>query len=81
MKLFHLVQYLKSVEFYHDTFDLKEQGIRAILQEYDIYDELSEDEVQELSKDLYELAEQNEFREAVVLAGNAESDGMIEVES
>jgi len=81
MKLFNLVQYLKSVDFYHDTFDLEEEGIRAILQEYDIYDELSEEELQELSKDLFELAEQNEFREAVVLAANAASDGMIEVES
>jgi len=81
MKLFNLVQYLKSLDFYHDTFDLEEEGIREVLQEYDIYDELTEEEVQELSKDLFELAEQNEFREAVVLAANAASDGMMEVES
>ena len=68
IKLFNLIQYIKSVEFYHDTFDLEEEGIKGILKEYGIYDEFTEDELQEFKQELYDMAEQNEFREAMVMA-------------
>ena len=68
MKLYKAVEYLKSVDFYHDTFDLEDEGVEWILKEYGIYEQLSEQEQQELKKDLYELGEKNEFREAIVLA-------------
>ena len=77
MKLFNLVQYLMSVDFYHDTFDLKEEGIEKILRQYGICDEFAEEELQELRKDLLELAEKNEFREAAMWARDAETEGMI----
>ena len=82
MKLFNLVEYLKSVDFYHDTFELEEKGLREILSEYGINDEFTEEELKELRKDLYELAEKNEFGEAMILAANTETVGgmrMVEV--
>jgi len=77
MRLFRLVEYLKSVDFYHDTFDLEEQGIQKVLSEYGINDELAEEELQELRKDLHDMAEQNEFREAIVLATAMEDKAMV----
>ena len=77
MRVFNLIQYLKSLDFYHDTFDLEEQGIQEILCEYGIHDELAEEELQELKKDLRDMAEQNEFREAMVLATAMKEIGMI----
>ena len=77
MKLFNLVQYLKSVDFYHDTFDLEEQGIPEVLSEYGINDKLGEEELQELRKDLHDMAEKNEFREASILATAMEDKAMI----
>jgi hypothetical protein len=78
IKLFNLIKYLKSVDFYHDRCDLEEEGIEKILAEYGICDDFTAEELAELQKDVYEMAEKNEFREAVRLA-NMESDGMIEV--
>ena len=75
MKLLGTVAYLKSVDFYHDTFDLEEKGVRGILQEYGIYDEFTEEEVQELRKELYGLGERNEFREAMRLTTDTEGVG------
>ena len=75
IKLFQIIEYLKSVDFYHDTFDIEDEGVREILSEYGINDELTEGELQELKKDLYPLAEQNEFREAMVLAASREAVG------
>jgi hypothetical protein len=72
IKLNCLVQYLKSEEFYHDILDLEEEGVVEILREYGICDEFTEDELNELSKDLYEMAEKNQFKEIVVLASNVE---------
>lgn len=72
MKVFRLVEYLKSVGFYHDTFDLEDEGVRGILSEYGVHDDFSEAELEELRKDLYEIAEQNEFREAATLTANPE---------
>lgn len=68
MKLFNLVKHLKSMDFYHDTFDLEEEGVKEVLMDYGICDSFSEEELQELNRDLYEMAERNEFREAVRLA-------------
>jgi len=68
MKLFNLVQYLMSVDFYHDTFDLEEEGIEKILRQYGICEEFSTEEIEELRRELNELAEQVEFGEAVRLA-------------
>ena len=70
MKLYKIVEYLKSVDFYHDTFDLEEEGIPTVLSEYGIYEEFTEEELQEVKKDLTKLAEQNEFREATMLDNN-----------
>ena len=74
MKLHGIVEYLKSrsVDFYHDTFDLGEEGVEGILNDYEIYEHFSDEELQELRKDLYELAEKNEFRKAVISAANTE---------
>ncbi len=79
IRLFNLIQYLKSVEFYHDTFDLENQGIQGVLREYGISDEFAEEELQELKKDLRDMAEQNEFREAMVLAGNTENGEIVKM--
>ena len=78
MKLFKIVEYLKSVDFYHDTFDIEESGIEEILGEYGICEEFTEEELKELRRDLYDLAEQNEFREAMFLASSTEIDGTVE---
>ena len=81
MKLHRLVEYLKSVEFYHDTVDLEDEGVRKVLGEYGIHDEWTTAELQELNKELYGLAEKNEFREAMKFAANAEVvEGMRMVE-
>ena len=76
MKLFNIVKYLKSTDFYHDTFDLEDEGVMGVLEDYGICDEFPEEEVEELRKDLYELAEKNEFREAMFLTSNTEIDGL-----
>lgn len=68
VKLNRIVEYLKSVEFYHDTFDLSELGVEKVMAEYGICEEFSDSEVSELSNELEKLAEQNEFREAARLA-------------
>jgi len=78
LKLHRLIEFLKSVEFYHDTFDIAENGIREILYEYGIYDFLTKEELEVLRKELHDVAEQNEFREAVVLA-TKENDGITEM--
>ena len=30
-KLHAIIEYLKQVEFYHDTFDIEDQGVKGIL--------------------------------------------------
>jgi len=70
MKLHRIIEYLKSVEFYHDTFDVTGEGIRAVLAKYGINDEFTAEELQVLSEAVYLLAEQNEFSQAVYLATN-----------
>ena len=81
MKLFNLVKHLKSVDFYHDTFDLEEQGVKGVLEDYGICDEFAEEELQELRTDLIEMAERNEFREVMRFVDNAEVvEGMQMVE-
>jgi hypothetical protein len=81
MKLYNLIKHLKSVDFYHDTFDLEDKGIEGVLAEYGICDEFTDEELQELKIDLYEMAERNEFREAVRFAENTECvEGMQMVE-
>ncbi len=75
MKLFNLIKHLKSTDFYHDTFDLEDEGVMGVLEDYGICDEFTEEELEELRKDLYEMAEQNEFREATILATNIEAVG------
>lgn len=76
MKLYRIVEYLKSVDFYHDTFDLVEDGIPKILSEYGINEEFTEQELQELKMDLHEIAEKNEFREAALLTNEAVEVGI-----
>ena len=76
MKLFGLVQYLKSVEFVHDTFDLEDKSTEGILGEYGVYDEFADDELRELRIELYKLAEQNEFREASIIAATGSALGV-----
>ena len=34
LKLYRLVEYLKSIEFFHDTFDLEDEGVSGVLSEY-----------------------------------------------
>ena len=73
IKLNRIIEYLKgSVEFYHDLWDLEEQGVCEILRTYGIDDEFTAEELRELSDAVYALAEQNEFSEAAWLVGNAE---------
>ena len=79
MKLFNMVEYLRSVDFYHDTFDIEDVGVAEILMEYDIYDEFTEQELQELRKDLHEMAEKNEFREAIAIAVNMGNEEVMEI--
>jgi len=81
MKLFNLIKHLKSVGFYHDTFDLEEEGVRGVLSDYGICDEFTEEELQELRKDLFEMAERNEIKEVMRFVDNSESvEGMKMVE-
>ena len=70
LKLNKIVEYVKLVGFYHDTEDLEDRKIDEILADYGIYQWLSDEESSELYKWLYELAEQNEFREAERFAEN-----------
>ena len=64
MKIHRTVEYLKVSGFYHDTMDV-EDGIEKILAEFGIYEEFTEEEMAELRKELFRLAEQNEFNEIV----------------
>jgi len=75
LKLHRLIEFMKSVELYHDTFDIDEKGIREILYEYGIFDYLTKEELKVMKEELYDLAERNEFREAMVLAAK-ENDGI-----
>ena len=68
MKVHNTIEYLKLAGFYHDTFDLEDWGVEEVLSEYGIYSRFSEEETQVLQEDLYELAEQNEFREIARLS-------------
>ena len=54
---------LNLVGFYHDTFDIEDQGVNGILAEYGICDQFSSEESFALREELHDLAEQNEFRE------------------
>ena len=81
MKLFLLIEYLRSIDLHHDTFDLEDEGVEGILGEYGIHEDFSEEESEELRKDLYELGERNEFREAAILANNIEIDGTRMIEA
>ena len=78
IKLYKVIEFLKSVDFYHDRFDIEENGIRKILMEYGIYTDFTEEELQELERDLFELAEHNEIREAIVFATHLEEYEMID---
>ena len=81
MKLLNLIKHLKSVDFYHDTFDLEEEGVRGVLSDYGICDEFTEEELQELRRDLYEMAERNEIKEVMRFVDNSEYvEGMQMVE-
>ena len=62
-KLHAIIEYLKQVEFYHDTFDIEDQGVKGILGEYGVHDQISAEESFALREELHDLAEQNEFRE------------------
>lgn len=75
MKLYGIVEYLRSVDFHHDTFDLEEQEVKEILSAYGIDDEMTAAELQQLSQDLYPLAERNEYRQALRLAASQEAVG------
>lgn len=79
MKVHNTIEYLKLVGFYHDTFDLEEQGVKKILAEYGIFDRLNGEETQVLKEELYELAEQNEFREAARLTETDPIQELLEV--
>lgn len=78
LKLNRIVEYLKAVEFYHDTFDLSEFGVEKVMAEYGVCEEFSDEEISELKSELLKLAEQNEFREAARLANleNWEAQGV-----
>ena len=78
MKLNRIIEYLKhSAEFYHDPWDLEEQGVCEILKAYGIDEEFAAEELAELSGAIYTLAEQNEFSEAARLAASAaDIDGL-----
>lgn len=73
MKIYQIVEYLKHVDFYHDSHDLEEMGVVSILSEYGIHNAFTDQELQAVSDELHPLAERNEFREAARLAGNSES--------
>ena len=79
IKMHNTVEYLKLVGFFHDTFDLEDWGVEGILSEYGIYTRFSEEETQVLQDDLYELAEQNEFREIARLSEIDPAQKLLEV--
>lgn len=64
IKLFNTIQYLRGVDFYHDTFDLEDEGIEKVLMDYGIFDEFSKTELAEIEKDLSKMAEINRLCEA-----------------
>ena len=68
-RIHRIVEYLKTVEFYHDTYDLADESTQGVLCAYGIYDIFSPEELRILQNELHALAEQNEFREAAFLAG------------
>ena len=75
MKIYRIVEYLKRTEFYHDTYDIEDNSVEAILQNYDICDSFSDEELAELTQEVTKLALRNELREAVHIASNLESVG------
>ena len=75
-RLHRVAEYLKTVDFYHDTFDL-EDDIEQVLAEYGICDAFTDKELGQLQKDLRPLAERNEFNEALRYAANTETVGGI----
>jgi hypothetical protein len=69
MKVHNTVEYLKMVDFYHDTFDI-EDGIDKVLAEYDVYQNMSAEELWVLERELQKMAQQNEFREIAHVVTN-----------
>ena len=72
--VYRIVNYLKTAGFYHDTFDIDDDGVSKILTEYDVFENLNEHEKTLLERDLRGLAEQNEFREAARMATSLGAD-------
>ncbi len=74
LRIYQIVTYLKSVEFFHDTFDVIDD-VEGVLAAYDICEDFSDAEIAELRSELFKLAEQLEFQEVVRVALNARSYG------
>ena len=66
-RLHQIIEYLKLMEFCHDTFDINETGIIQILAEYGILETFNTKERQVLKGALLEMGEQNEFQEVTRL--------------
>ena len=79
IKMHNTIEYLKLAGFYHDTFDLEDQGVAGILAEYGVNSRFNEEETQALKEDLHELAEQNEFREIARLSEIDPAQKLLEV--
>jgi len=72
MKVHKIVEYLKLVDFYHDTFDIEDLGIEDVLMAYGGFGWLTDEELSVLKNELYRLAERNEFKEAASLANHTD---------
>ena len=70
LRIYQIVMYLKSVEFFHDTFDVVDD-VESVLAAYDICEDFSDAEIAELRSELFKMAQQLEFQEVVRIALNA----------
>jgi len=67
-KMYRIVEYIKLFEFEFDTYEVTE-NLNTVLAHYDVVDiDLTDEEQKLLTEELFELAEQFEFREAQHLA-------------
>ena len=67
-KIYRIVEYIKLFEFEFDTYEVTE-NLNTVLAHYDVVDiDLTDEEQKLLTEELFELAEQFEFRESAHLA-------------
>ena len=64
VKMNRIIEYIQHLGFDYDTYDV-EENFDGILCQYGIYEVFDEEERAQLKAELYQLAEQYEFREMI----------------